>query len=301
MGYYKAALFNGLSNYILLPKNSIFDRAANDFSFNCWFNAYSLLPNQNSHLFGCISPQGANVAGILFQTQEGTNFNNFVVYTNGAAKFGVTNLLMNNWYMLTVTRTGTSLKFYLNNSLLSTVTILIGDVFNFSGNWNCTIGYGKHTTTNYFFNGAIQELSFFNRVLTANEISYVYNSGNGIYADPTDVNANNPFHNGGMLSVYHLNGDLLDISGNVLNGVAMNGLYFVDGKIVNPNAITPVHGKWYKIDYLIPADLTNVYIRLAANEYPPIKCIYYQSTQTFVDTVTGASYLLPYIFEWSLV
>ena len=300
MRYYKAAYFNN-SNYILLPKNALFDRGTNDFTINVWVRnlGYSI---GNFGILGTMNTLGNNSSSFYLYNTSGVNYLIvYLTYNAGSTNFTTTAgnyVLPNMWYMITVTRTGSNIAFYLNNAAAGTSATATLN-FNFSNSFNCCIGFTRSTLNN-FFNGFIEELSLFNRALTTAEISYVYNSGNGRYADPTDVNANNPFHNGGLIAGYHLNGDCNDFSANALNGTFINGTLFSDGNIVNPNAIIPVAGKWYKIDYLIPSDLTNVYIRLAANQYPPIKCTYYQITQTFVDTVTGATYILPYIYEWTL-
>jgi hypothetical protein len=298
MGFYKAAYFNS-NNYIQLPVNALFDRGTGDFTISLWLNCLGCL-STSAHLFGCINNNLANAGFFLNNTSGGANMflpgylnnNNNLVCAAGAS-YLTTPTIWSHWAVI---KSGTSIKIYKNTVQAATATNSNNN--NFSASYFPSLGLSKNAGTVNSLLGLLEEVSLFNRAITTAELAYIYNSGNGRYADPTDAAANNPFHNGGLIAGYHLNGDCLDFSANALHGTFINGTLFSDGKIVNPNAITPVAGKWYKIDYLIPNDLVSCYIRLANNNYPPILCIYYSTTQSFVSTLTGATYSIDKVFQW---
>jgi len=90
------------------------------------------------------------------------------------------------WYHILATWNGTDLKLYGDGVLKDTVTRLgVLTSITVTAQWLA----GEQTTTNNnFFNGKLDECGLWNRVLTAAEISQLYNSGTGIeipYPTPT--------------------------------------------------------------------------------------------------------------------
>ena len=91
---------------------------------------------------------------------------------------------VNNWYHVVVTEDGTDRKIYVNGSLENTSSVV-------SSSLNTGIriggdGYGGGVVNEFI--GKIDELSFFNRVLTADEVSTLYNSGTGLAVPTNDLN-----------------------------------------------------------------------------------------------------------------
>jgi len=75
-----------------------------------------------------------------------------------------------------------------------------------------------------FFNGAIDEVKFYNRTLSAGEISYDYNSGIGVYGRPAT----------GLVGLWHFDADAKDYSGYGRNGTVY-GAISVEGKVPLPD------------------------------------------------------------------
>lgn len=81
---------------------------------------------------------------------------------------------------------------------------------------------------NNYFNGQIDELQIYNRLLIDDEVTYMYNSGDGRYGDVSDTNPSNPVYNGGLIAGYHF--DYL-----------LPGLVLTIGDYLGPLPITDTH------------------------------------------------------------
>lgn len=80
---------------------------------------------------------------------------------------------VNTWYHIVVTRSASTVKYYLNNILLGSSTSgTAGSVT--AKNDTLVIGTGRYTTRQ-FFDGTIDDLRIYNRVLSTQEIDSLYN------------------------------------------------------------------------------------------------------------------------------
>ena len=87
-----------------------------------------------------------------------------------------TTLSSSTWYHIVGTKaTGGVAKIYLNGTLENTGTN--SSNVEFTGTQSCSIG--KWDANGYFFNGNIDAVQIYNRVLSATEITELYNTGNG--------------------------------------------------------------------------------------------------------------------------
>jgi hypothetical protein len=77
--------------------------------------------------------------------------------------------------------------------------------------------------TNTGLHGSIDELRFWNKGLSQAEVSVLYNSGDGLYL-PTDLT--------NLVAGYHFDDDLVDYSGNGLDGVMGGDTSYIDGHVV---------------------------------------------------------------------
>ena len=131
-------------------------------------------------------PQNSVHASMIIGSNEDCSSTNlrFQVYENGEINyseegFGATTtnslLVINEWQMITVTLSGSSITFYYNGNFVET--------FSHNGN----IGFvgcmviGEHIQANghwYYFDGKIDDLAMWNRVLTSEEILNIYNEDN---------------------------------------------------------------------------------------------------------------------------
>jgi hypothetical protein len=172
-----AAFFTrGNSEYLSLSSPSVLNPGDTDFSISTWFKIDPSLPNTNQNVFGLWGNAGSRAYKLFY---NGANQNiYFYVSNNGTATqtIGNTAVSTNTWYNLTVVHSngGTpSTTAYLNNSSIGTTghTVFKVGVVPF-------ILGGIADGTNYY-NGALDDFAFWNKTLTADEVSEVYNSGSG--------------------------------------------------------------------------------------------------------------------------
>lgn len=95
------------------------------------------------------------------------------IYWNG----GGINLLDGNWHHIAATATGTSVKLYIDGVASSVNTTT--NVINVTGNGLTLVGMGSVSVPTKSFEGYIDELGVWNRILTDAEILQLYNGGAG--------------------------------------------------------------------------------------------------------------------------
>ena len=88
------------------------------------------------------------------------------------------------WHHYALTFDGTTGRMYVDGSLDSTQTTTNSVS---TANSSYSLKLGSEGSGVSFFNGNVDELAIFNRVLTADEVSYLYNSGTGRTVNSTDV------------------------------------------------------------------------------------------------------------------
>ena len=121
----------------------------------------------------------------------------------------------NNHYA--VTRSGTTLKMYLNGVLLGTNTIGAANPYKF-------FEYiGNHTDAQKL-NGSIDQVRFFNKALTPMEVASLYSETTPL--EEPMYKLVDPFRDGSGKALYRLEGNALDESGNY-NGTATSVTYGV--------------------------------------------------------------------------
>ena len=182
------------SSYVNLGNQNSFG----DFSFNAWINA-TQLPNSTS--IESILTSGSGSAAVLFYIHGGYGANNLTFMTQSSGSdFAVWTdygLSTNNWTMVTVTRSGTTVHLYING-VDSTNNVYItgsptGTINTSSGDGNLYVGALTGGGSN--FQGSIDEVGFWNRILNQTEITRLYNSGAGLTY---------PF-NGGIANITNVN------------------------------------------------------------------------------------------------
>jgi len=178
----KAYSYNGSSSRTYMSSSSIFDYEYNvEKSFCLWFN------KSNSNTAALFGKYASNKGYFLFSNNTGTiSYNE---YSNGGAAYtGIqtNNTFSNsNWHYVCVTSNGnglaSGLKIYVNGQLQEVTTaqtrsgtILTTGVFNFSDAFT-------------YYGGLLDEAGIWNRILTQNEITVLYNGGSGL-SYPFDVN-----------------------------------------------------------------------------------------------------------------
>ncbi|MFZ4707931.1 MAG: LamG domain-containing protein, partial [Bacteroidales bacterium] len=152
-----SANFNG-SSFINIP-NKIFSNSLKTWSFNVWIKTSSI----NSDLF----------------SQD----NAYYIFINGNSKLQIyldhtfdlslaNSLLNNQWHMLTISSSDNYESYYIDGNMIEQKTFY--NNFGWAGN-SCKIGT-NYNASNYFFNGKLDNIRFYNRPLNQTEITEIYNA-----------------------------------------------------------------------------------------------------------------------------
>jgi len=177
-----AFLFNGTNARVDLPNGSNQFNFASDFSVNWWMNlggigADSQVPISNSDFnagfsiyYGWDIYISSNTLHIELFNGTNTTFNDFT--QNIASYYGT-------WTMFTMTISGSSVKLYINGSLVATFTKTI--TIGYASGQVPSIGAKKTSQGTYYYmknGGLIDLVSYHNaRGITSTEVTELYNSG----------------------------------------------------------------------------------------------------------------------------
>lgn len=160
--------FNDHVNYSLTSKI---------FTINCWVN-----PIDSIEAGAIFSKRNA---GGPFEYSLDNHFSHSVFnfdnwpFDGSGTVYGIdplnasSNLILNEWHMITYVADGSSLKVYTDGVLQSGI-----DNYNAGKNFNDTdapfmIGVGGPWGVNYYFNGAIDDVKIYNRVLNDEQVKYL--------------------------------------------------------------------------------------------------------------------------------
>lgn len=160
--------FNGTSSYVTLGMNA-FNTLTNNFSYSVWVFPNSVTVQQVFFSLGAGRAWGGieNTSKAAFQYFDGGN--RYI--------YGATSLIINNWYNITVTKSSTDgVKVYLNGVLDGSDAGRTSSVTAYAGE-NAAIGGAMYLGVNQPFNGLIDDMRIYNRVLTEQEIADLYRPG----------------------------------------------------------------------------------------------------------------------------
>ncbi len=222
----QAFTFDGVNDYVSLPNNSL--NFTGDFSVSLWLYRQAL------------------AGGMLVNNwyNGSTPFGWYVYNTNGVINFLLGNgtsspvcninsslLTSNVWNFVTITKTETSAKIYING-VLNTSTTLSSSVVYTTTHYSM-IGAAKYDTGSpsyYMENGSkLDAVNVWQKELTQAEVTELYNSGNGKQITATPIVQTGLVLNldASRSSSYTGTGTTwTDISGNSLNGTLTNGPIF---------------------------------------------------------------------------
>ena len=261
----KAFTFDGVNDYVALPDNSL--NINSNFSASAWVkytigSGIKTILSNNALLTSPTRQYGwglyLNSNNILFQTYDGTS-------TIGGLSYAAT-LTSGSWYHITVTKSGTTKRIYLNGAEVANASV---NNITYTATHRPTIGGQRYDATGmeYFSVSPIDGLSVWQKELTQAEVTELYNSGAGKQLTPTPIITNGLVLNldASRSSSYPNTGTTwFDISGNSNNGTLTNGPIFAtanDGSIrfdgVNDYSSIPVDLStysqitievWYKVN-----------------------------------------------------
>lgn len=225
-GVGKALKFNGINQYMTVPNTGVGGNV--DFSIAFWFSPASFVSTMG------IFQVGTNLLSTMF----GLTINNSttLVYRyqqSTTSSVTLSNPLMaNTWHLFVMTYSATGNGTY--NLYVDNVNVVInttngGTGFNLGGN-PIEIGRGGVNGNTTYFNGKIDEPILYNTVLTAGNVSTLWNSGTGTATPPTTgIVRRYPFEEGTGTTT-------ADISGNNYSASLLNGVTW------DNNGIVPISG-----------------------------------------------------------
>jgi hypothetical protein len=160
--------FDGTDDYIDLGAGNILDFGTGDFTISAWVK-YNYIPNEYYTIY---SKGGWGLGEIQFRLQKNTYELLTVIDRDGSGDFltGNTQLNENIWYYVTTKRESGIVYLYINGELDNNKTI--GG--NISNSYNAEIGMRNDINGDYF-NGSISNVKIWDRMLSDEEISYLYN------------------------------------------------------------------------------------------------------------------------------
>ncbi len=205
--------FDGTLDYVTFPDVQAFMMDFEDHSFNAWvyITSYPASGLKYAIIGGELYSAGMfiNSAGYL----------EYGIYNHSQATASSTQVPLNQWVMLTVTKNYFSstngTKYYINGNLTNSVTYVIDPNESASSN---IIG-ACISSGNYYrlTTGSIDEVGMWKKILSADEVTELYNSGSGL---------SYPF-NGGTPSIPTVT--TTSISGITQNSASSGGNVTSDG------------------------------------------------------------------------
>ena len=156
--------FNGTNNYISLPIG--FTTGSASKSFSVWF--YLANGTYNFVLDGGTSVNGSSF-GLFWNTNP--TINKLTFHGDGATyDYEFADINFNQWYHTVITYDGTTVKSYLNGVYIGSKIVTL----NTSTTSNIKVG-SRNNTSAYFL-GKIDDIGVWNRALTEQEITNLYNA-----------------------------------------------------------------------------------------------------------------------------
>lgn len=162
--------FTGGTGYAQVAASPKWAFGTSDFSIELWVKFASL---GGSRVFVASDQGGGNLNKWIFWLNAGQ----LQLHLNGPAVgptylgSGAFNPVSNRWYHVAVTRSGSLFSFYLDGSLNSTATSTVA-----VPNANAPLTIGQAESLAYLA-GYEDEISIYNRALTAGEVQSIYNAG----------------------------------------------------------------------------------------------------------------------------
>ncbi len=174
----KAYAFDGIDDYIEIPDASAFDLMKN-FSISCWFKVEDV--SQTQTIFGKLANADTHADPYFLYSTEATPASGEFVHITSRITVGgedVTKTHYNQstgvWHHLIYTFEGNNMRIYLDDSIMVS-KYHPGDV----DTNNLPIRIGANGGLSNFLQGQVDELGFWNKVLSDEERSELYNSGSG--------------------------------------------------------------------------------------------------------------------------
>lgn len=254
-----SANFDGHTAYIVIPGGQ-FNFPMN-FSFSLWVYPRSQLPY--STILDKTVYTGSVISGTFILQQNNATSNQyrfFMATARGGSLNAAHNfqLITNQWQHFVVVKKDSLLIVYLNGAVLFTLPTSANNLYN-NGNLPLLLGglnYGRTLAANTVvdqFNGKLDDVFFYNRTLTASEVSLLYN-----FQTPTSQPSTQPSQrptmnptvrfplastiDDGLVAYYPLDGNANDDSGNGNTGIIRGASNSVPDRFNTPGRAFSFNG-----------------------------------------------------------
>ena len=193
----KAYSFDGVDDFIEIQSNSNL-QLTNNYTLCGWFNA-DVFFNTNVSDRSIISKVQSSGWNGGYEVIIGGNTNDIAHVGNVAGNnfvLGSTGYSIGVWYMFLVTYDGNTMKLYMNGILVNSTTI--------NGNLqtsNLPLLFGKRDGNIQYFDGKLDDIGIWNRALTQQEITALYNSCSTPPTATITPNGNTTFCQGGNVAL----------------------------------------------------------------------------------------------------
>ena len=178
--------FDGTNDHLTADAGAAL-RATDAISFSQWVNLDSIGGTQKVFSLGNTSSLNDRVQALINFAGQVTAY----VKLAGTAKSGnsSTTASVGQWFHYVVTLDNTNgIKIYFNGSLERTVAVSAGYLSNNSNLLQIRMS-ARATSLSQFVNGKIDETSVYDKTLSADDVTGIYNSG-----VPTDLSSYSPVH-----------------------------------------------------------------------------------------------------------
>ena len=166
------------SSFIDFGDHANYSFTSNEFTINCWvkvedtISSGAILSKRGS--FGPFEYSLDNhFAHAVFNLDNWSPDGNGSVYGADPLKSSAT-MKLNSWQMITYVADGSSLKVYADGVLNSEVDSHNATKFFGDTDAPLTLGVGGGFGVNYYFSGSIDDVKFFNRALTEEQVKYLF-------------------------------------------------------------------------------------------------------------------------------
>jgi hypothetical protein len=169
--------FDGTDDYMDIPDSTTLETTA--FTWSAWFyctaiDRYNIIVDTATHT--------SNFHGYEIFVVNSTNKIRFVSYHTNDKIDSTTAVTANTWFHVAATHEAGSDKLYVNGSLEAS-----GSASNFSTTDAANLRIGSSSIFDFYHQGLIDEVAFFNSALSASNITSIYNSG-----VPNDISSLSP-------------------------------------------------------------------------------------------------------------
>ena len=177
-GFGQYAIFNGSNGVVVALGSST--PISGSYSVNLWFNTTDVTPGSNLSLFSTRAGNTSPYIGNQYGTDVSINYPSSGFHgdvgsaggwltTSANASYTITS---GTWYMFTAVYTTTGWTYYVNGNAIGSGSYNGTPIFTSASN-ELTIG-NDDQSSDYWFNGEIDDFAVFSRVLTPTEIAGLY-------------------------------------------------------------------------------------------------------------------------------